>query len=52
MSECKVCHKTTNLVHSGVDALLLNVMENIYKICYDCANKQTPNEQNQGESNE
>lgn len=47
MSECKVCHKTTDLVHSGVDALLLNVMENIYQICYDCANKQ-----NQGESNE
>jgi hypothetical protein len=44
MNECKVCHKTTNLVHSGVDALLLNVMENIYQICYDCANNQVPKE--------
>lgn len=27
-----------NLVHSGVDAFVLGVMELIHKICYNCAN--------------
>ena len=38
MATCKKCDTETNIVHSGVDALLLGVMEDIYKICYACAN--------------
>ncbi len=36
--KCIECGKTEGLVYSGVDALLLGVMDQIEKICYDCAN--------------
>lgn len=35
---CKYCDKEENLVHSATDALLLDSMEDLYKICYGCAN--------------
>jgi hypothetical protein len=38
--KCEVCGKTEGLVYSGVDALLLGVMDRIEKICYDCANAE------------
>jgi hypothetical protein len=31
-----------NLVHSGVDAFVLGVMEHIHKICYECARLRKP----------
>jgi len=37
---CKYCGTNENLIHSGVDALLLECMEDIRKICYPCANKR------------
>lgn len=40
MNTCQVCGTTKNIVHSGVDALCLQVMDKIEKICYTCANKQ------------
>jgi hypothetical protein len=39
MKSCEVCGSTENqLVYSGVDALILGVMDQLEKICYDCAN--------------
>lgn len=40
MSKCETCGKTDGIVHSGVDALILQVMDRIEKICYDCANAE------------
>jgi hypothetical protein len=40
MAECKQCATTENIVHSGVDALLLGVEgAETGTICYACANK-------------
>lgn len=38
MNTCKNCGTQENIVYSGVDAFLLECMEDIEKICYDCAN--------------
>jgi hypothetical protein len=40
MNKCETCGKTEGLVYSGVDALLLGVLDKIESICYDCANAQ------------
>jgi hypothetical protein len=39
MNTCFICQTKNNLVHSGVDALLLECLNSIGKICYDCANR-------------
>lgn len=38
--KCEVCGSTENIVHSGVDALIMGCMEQIQRICYLCAIKQ------------
>jgi hypothetical protein len=39
MAECQKCDTTENIVHSGVDALLLRIPgAETEKICYSCAN--------------
>ena len=38
MNNCFICQTTDNLVHSGIDALLLECLDSIGKICYACAN--------------
>lgn len=38
MAKCVNCGTEQNIVHSGVDALVLECMDLIEKICYDCAN--------------
>jgi len=40
MNQCKYCNTTEKIVHSGVDGLLLGCLEDLYNICYDCANKK------------
>ena len=40
MNKCETCGKLEGLVYSGIDALLLGVMDRIEKICYDCANTE------------
>lgn len=35
---CKYCNTEENIVHSGTDAFVLGCLDNLYKICYDCAN--------------
>jgi len=43
MATCEVCATEENIVHSGVDALLLGIEgAETGKICYDCANKRIP----------
>ena len=39
MAKCEKCETTEGLVYSGVDALVLGVLDQIEKICYNCANK-------------
>jgi len=39
MAKCEKCDTTENIVHSGVDALLLGIPgAETEKICYPCAN--------------
>ena len=40
MAKCNKCNTEENIVHSGVDALLLGVLDQIEQVCYACANKQ------------
>ncbi len=40
MAKCLVCGTHEGIVFSGVDAFLLECMEQIERICYDCANEQ------------
>jgi hypothetical protein len=40
MNKCDTCGKTEGLVYSGVDALILQVLDRIEKVCYDCANAE------------
>lgn len=40
MNKCEKCGTTEGIVHSGVDALMLQVLDRIEKICYDCANAE------------
>ena len=35
---CQHCNTTENIVHSGTDALMLGCLDDLYKICYTCAN--------------
>ena len=35
---CVVCKEAKPLVYSGIDALLMNCLEFLGEICYDCAN--------------
>jgi len=39
MAKCNDCGTTSNIVHSGTDALVLGVIDKVEKICYDCARK-------------
>ena len=40
MAKCIECNTEENIVHSGVDALLLGVLDKVEQICYPCSNKQ------------
>lgn len=42
MNKCYICgtEQDGNIVHSGVDAFVLGCMEQIHRICYDCANME------------
>ena len=41
MSKCLTCETTENIVHSGIDALLLGIDgARTGDTCYDCANKE------------
>lgn len=42
MSVCKYCNDEddSNIVHSGTAALLLECLDDLYNICYACANKR------------
>lgn len=41
MAACKACSTTENIVHSGVDALLLGIDgAETGTMCYPCANKK------------
>lgn len=40
MNECKKCLTEDNLVYSGTDAVMLGVVEDVERICYDCAKGQ------------
>ena len=41
--KCFKCGTTQdgNIVHSGVDAFLLGVLDKVGKVCYDCARQET-----------
>lgn len=34
---CKYCNTEEKIVHSGTDAFVLGCLNDLYKICYDCA---------------
>ena len=37
---CARCDKNdSGIVHSGTDGILLGVLDELHKICYDCANE-------------
>lgn len=37
---CGRCGKNdSGIVHSGTDGILLGVLDELHKICYDCGNK-------------
>lgn len=40
MSECKKCLTEHNIVHSGTDAVMLGVIDQVEQVCYDCAKGQ------------
>jgi hypothetical protein len=40
MNTCKHCGTSDSIVYSGTDALLLECLDAIENICYDCANEQ------------
>lgn len=37
MNRCIECNTDQGIIHSGVDAFMLGVLDKIEKICYDCA---------------
>ena len=37
---CKYCNKESGIVHSGTDAFMLQCLNDLHKICYDCANNR------------
>jgi len=39
MNTCFICQTSDNLVHSGTDALLLECLDRIAEVCYECANR-------------
>jgi hypothetical protein len=50
MAQCKKCNTTENIVHSGVDALLLGIPgAETEKICYPCANTDREKKQEETE---
>jgi hypothetical protein len=38
MYKCFICGTTESIVHSGVDALVLECLDSLEQICYPCAN--------------
>ena len=42
MNKCTDCgtEQQGNIVHSGVDAFVLECIDLVGRICYDCANKR------------
>lgn len=40
MAKCNKCGTSDNIVYSGTAALVLGVIDQVEKICYDCANKK------------
>ena len=40
MNKCLTCGTQENIVYSGVDSLMLGVMDQIEKICYSCASEK------------
>ena len=40
---CKYCNTEEKIVHSGTDGLWLGCLDDLHKICYDCANKKADN---------
>ncbi len=40
MNTCSACNTTENIVHSGVDAFALGVMDRVGQICYECAHAE------------
>lgn len=43
MSKCLTCHRTDQLVMSGIEALLIGVPEDVERICYLCAYNKVNN---------
>lgn len=37
MNRCKECGTDHQIIHSGVDAFMLGVVDLVGQICYDCA---------------
>lgn len=37
--KCVGCNTKDNIVMSGVDSLVLECMELVERVCYDCANR-------------
>jgi len=40
MNTCTICGTTEAIVHSGIDAMLLECLDRVGEICYPCANAQ------------
>ena len=40
MNKCLDCNTDNNIVHSGVDAFALGVMDLVGSVCYSCANNR------------
>jgi len=38
--KCVDCESSEQIVYSGIDAFMLEVIELVEKICYPCANKR------------
>jgi len=52
MAKCNKCNTQDNIVHSGVDALLLGVLDQIEQVCYACANQREGDaDTNNGDTN-
>ena len=39
MKTCFICQTSTDLVYSGTDALMLECLDSLGKICYACAHR-------------
>lgn len=38
--KCRVCNTNEGIVYSGVDAFMLECIDDIEQICYSCAGKR------------